>query len=133
MTTPTLTALAQRFRELKDRKESLEGELKEVNHEIKTLETESLPQQMDANEIEKFTTDGVGTIYTQVKVYASVLKEDEEKFHEWLRGEGHGDMIRPYVFPGTLSSFAKEQLENGVELPEFIKATKIETAMLRRK
>ena len=129
----TLTQHAQRFRELKDRKESLEGELKEVNQEIKLLETDVLPRVMDENEIEKFTTDGVGTIYTQVKVYASVLKEDELRFHAWLHENGHGDLIRDYVFPATLSSFAKEQIEAGVELPDFIKATKIETAMLRRR
>lgn len=131
--TATLTVHAQRFRELKDRKEVLEGELKEVNQEIKVLETDVLPRVMDENEIEKFTTEGVGTIFTQVKVYASVLKEDELTFHNWLRGAGHGDLIRDYVFPATLSAFAKEQIEQGVELPAFIKATKIETAMLRRR
>jgi hypothetical protein len=129
----TLTQHAQRFRELKDRKEALNEELKELNAELTLLETTVLPAAMDENEIEKFTTEGVGTIYTQIKVYASVAKENEERFHAWLRERGHADMIRDYVFPGTLSSFAKEQLENGVELPDFIKATKVETAMLRRR
>src|SRR3954470_17888978 len=122
-----LTQLAQRFRELKDRKETLEGELKELDQELKVLSTESLPQCMDENEIEKFSVDGVGTIFTQMKVYAYVKKENEEKFHDWLRENGHGDLIRAYVFPATLSSFAKEQLEAGVELPDFIPAAKIET------
>lgn len=129
----TLTQHAQRFRELKDRRGTLEAELKECNAEITLLETDILPKVMDENEIEKFTTEGVGTIYTQVKVYASVLKENEQRFHDWLNANGHGDIIRDYVFPATLSSFAKEQIEAGVELPDFIKTTKIETAMLRRK
>jgi hypothetical protein len=129
----TLTELAQRFRELKDRKDSLNAELKELQEELTILETQLLPQKMEENEIEKFTTDGVGTIFTQIKVYASVVKAEESRFHDWLREQGHGAMIKPTVAPGTLSSFAKEQLEAGVELPEFIKATKIETAMLRRK
>lgn len=133
MANDILIAHARRFRELKDRKETLESELKECQAEITLLEKEVIPQKMDENEIEKFTVEGVGTIFTQMKVYASVPKEREMEFHAWLRDEGHGDMIRDYVFPGTLSSFAKEQLEQGVELPEFIKATKIETAMLRRK
>jgi hypothetical protein len=129
----TLTQHAQRYRELYDRKESLEGELKDVSAELQLLKTDVLPKVMDENEIEKFTTEGVGTIYTQMKVNAYVKKEDEEKFHAWLREGGNGDLIRDYVFPGTLSSFAKEQIENGVELPDFISVAKIETAMLRRK
>jgi hypothetical protein len=129
----TLTELAQRFRELKDRKDSLNAELKELQEELSRLETELLPQKMEENEIEKFTTDGVGTIFTQVKVYASVVKADETSLHNWLRDQGHGALIKETVAPGTLNSFVKEQLEQGTDLPEFIKATKIETAMLRRK
>lgn len=133
MTTTVLTGHAQRLRELTDRKDSLEGELKEVEQELKLLKTDVLPRIMDDNEIEKFTVDGVGTIYTQVRVLAYVKKEDEAQFHSWLRENGHGDLIREYVFPATLSSFAKEQLESGVELPAFFSAAKVETAMLRRK
>lgn len=133
MSNTLLTSQAHRLRELKDRKESLTAELKEVDEELKTLTTETLPQTMDTEEIDKFTVDGVGTVYTQIKVYAYVKKENEETFHAWLRDQGHGDLIKPYVFPGTLSSFAKEQMEQGVELPDFISATKVETAMLRRK
>jgi len=76
--------------------------------------------------------EGVGTIFPQMKVYAYVKKENEELFHNWLRENGHGDLIKAYVFPATLSSFVKEQLEQGVELPDFLSATKVETAMLRR-
>lgn len=133
MSTPILTGHAQRLRELTDRKETLEGELKEVEQELKLLKTDVLPRVMDENEIEKFTVEGVGTIFTQIKVYAYVKKEDEATFHAWLREQGHGDIIREYVFPATLSSFAKEQLEAGVELPSFMSAAKVDTAMLRRK
>lgn len=133
MTTPTLTRYAQRLRELTDQKEGLEGQLKEVEAELKLLKTDVIPKTMDENEIEKFSVDGVGTIFTQVRVLAYVKKEDEAQFHAWLRDNGHGDLIREYVFPATLSSFAKEQLESGVELPAFFSASKVETAMLRRK
>lgn len=133
MANDRLTALARRFRELKDRKDSLNNELKECEAELKLLETEQLPQCMDENEIEKFTVDGVGTIYTQMKVYAYVKKENEVTFHQWLQDQGHGDLIKSYVFPATLSAFAKEQLEQGIDLPDWFKAAKVETAMIRRK
>lgn len=133
MANDRLTGLARRFRELKDRKDSLNNELKELGEELKKIETELLPQAMEENEIEKFTVDGVGSIYTQMKVYAYITKENEPLFHAWLRDQGHGELIKEYVFPATLSAFAKEQLEQGNDLPDWFKAAKVETAMLRRK
>jgi predicted nuclease with TOPRIM domain len=128
-----LTLLAREFRGLKDRKEALEAELKKLNEDIKKIEVERLPAMMDQNDVEKFTVEGVGTIFQQVKVYAHVKKEDEARFHEWLRETGNADLIKAYVFPQTLASFAKEQLEQGTDLPDFLTAHKVPTAMLRRK
>jgi seryl-tRNA synthetase len=128
-----LISLARELRELKDRKDGLDSELKDVSARIKTIEQTELPTGMDDSEVEKFTVDGVGSIYQQVKVYAYVKKEDEERFHDWLRVNGHEDLIRAYVFPQTLSAFAKEQIEQGVELPEWLNASKVTTAVLRRK
>lgn len=133
MANERLTVLAKRFRELKDLKAVLEAQLKTITEEIDSIAKDRLPAMMDENDIPKFTVDGVGTIYQQVKVYAYVAKADEEIFHNWLRENGNGDMIRPYVFPQTLAAFAKEQLEQGVDLPDWLKATKVPTAMLRRK
>lgn len=133
MANDRLTNLARRFRELKDRKESLNAELKELGEELKKIEVELLPQAMDENDIEKFTVEGVGTVYTQVKVYAYVKVEDQQQFFGWLREEGHDPLIKESVAPGTLNKFVQDQLEEGVDLPEFIHATKIDTAMLRRK
>jgi hypothetical protein len=103
-----------------------------VEKRVKELTTEVIPQMMDENDVEKFTIEGVGTIYVSTEVYAYVKKEDEAQFFAWLRENGNGDIIREYVFPKTLQSFAKEQLGNGVDLPEFLKAAKVPTAKLRR-
>jgi hypothetical protein len=127
-----LTELAREFRALKDRKEELTAVLKAVDEQLTKLTTEALPSAMDDNDIEKFTVEGVGTIYTQGKVYAYVVKADEARFHQYLHDNEQGDLVKNYVFPSTLSAWAKEQLANGVELPEFVKASIVPTAMLRR-
>lgn len=133
MANARLVELAKRLRELKDRKEEITAELKLVDEELKDIQINKLPEMMSENDVEKFTVEGCGSIHTEVKVYAYVKKEDEAKFHDWLRSEGHGDLVKAYVFPGTLSSFAREQIENGCDIPDFLKATKVPTAILRRK
>lgn len=132
-TNGALVALAQQLRDMKDHKEALEAELKQLDADLKKLTTETIPQMMDDMSIEKMTVDGAGTLYQQVEIYAHVKKEDEPAFHAWLRDQGQEDLIRPYVFPQTLKAFAKEQIEAGVELPEWFKAIKVPTARLRRK
>jgi hypothetical protein len=135
-----MTTAAKKLRALKDEKEATEAKLKALNKDIVVLETVTLPKLMDDNEMESFKIAGVGTIYTTTETYTNVKKEDRAKLYDWLRDNGHGDMIGDWVFPNTLQAFARRQLEDqanyglndGNKLPDFIKTTLVPTANLRR-
>lgn len=127
-----LVVMARDLRAKKDRKEVLEAELKELNKGIRELAEQRIPTYMDDNEIEKLSVEGVGTIFLTTKVYANVKAEDREKFFTWLRENGNGDLIKEVVHPQTLNAFAKEQLGNGVSLPDVLDARLYPTANLRR-
>lgn len=128
-----LVQMVRELRTAKDRKEALEAELKTVNGTIRDLAEQRIPEYMEDNEIDKITVDGVGTLYLTTKVYANVKAEDREVFYEWLRETGNGDLIKETVYPATLNAFAKEQLGNGVALPDVLTARLYPTANLRRK
>jgi len=128
-----MTEMGQELRTLKDRKEALAEEEKAVNRRIKALTEHELPEYMEDNEIDKITIDGVGTIYIQNNVYASVLSEDREALYMYLRETGNESLVVDYVFPATLKAFCKEQLNNGQPVPAVVKAHYVPTAMLRRK
>ncbi len=128
-----LTSMVHELRELKDRKEQLEDELKSVNGQIRALAEGKIPEYMEENEIEKFSVTGVGTVYVQQKVYANVKADDREAFFHWLREHGSADLIKETVHPSTLNAFAKEQLSEGKELPDVLDARLYPTATLRRK
>lgn len=127
-----LTEAAKLLRKLKSSKELLESKLKEVNEQIKQVAEVDLPRLMEDADIENFKVDKVGTVFLQNKLYASVLADDRPKLYDWLQKEGHGDLIKPWVFPQTLTAFAKEQLGEGNPLPDFLKATFIPTASIRK-
>ena len=133
MTTPRLTALAKELRELKDHKERLEEDLKLINKRIQGLIINSLPEAMDEAEQSKFSVDGVGTVYLQDKINVSILADDRGEIYEWCRANGHEALVVDYIHPSTLNAWAKEQLINGGDLPDKMKATYLPTAMLRRK
>lgn len=128
-----LTSMVHDLRDLKDRKDVLELELKEVNKRIRALSEQEIPEYMDENEIDKISIDGVGTVFLKTKVYANVKADDLNGFFEWLRDNGNGDIIKETVHPSTLNAFAKEQLSEGKELPDMLSARLYPTAQLRRK
>jgi hypothetical protein len=133
-----MTEKAKEFRALKDKKEKLEADLKGVNKQIVQVETIDLPKLMEDNDIEKFSIEGVGTVYVETETYVNVLKDDRDALYSWLREQGHGTLVKDWVFPQTLAAFVKEQKnlaveEGGHELPEFVKVTEVPTARIRRK
>lgn len=127
-----ITELAKKLSELKIKKDKLEVELKTVNLEIQKVASNELPKAMEDQEIDKFSVDGIGTIYLRNDFFANVLASDRENLHNWLRETGNEDLIKDYIFPQTLKAFAKECLENGKSLPDFIKTTFVPTATIRR-
>lgn len=116
---------------LKRQKDKLEEQLKATNLAITQLATGDLAKLMEDSEVDSIKIKGMGTVYLATELYASVNKDDRPKLYAWLRDKGHGDLIQDYVFPQTLTAFAKEQLEKGQALPDVIKATPIPTAKTR--
>lgn len=67
------------------------------------------------------TYEGIGFVsLMRPKVRARVLKENESLLFEFLASVGRDDIIKETVNAHTLSSFVKERLENGEEVPDFI-------------
>lgn len=59
---------------------------------------------------------------------------NEELFHNWLRLNGHGALIRAYVFPASVESLCNKYAEQNLALPpkEILDVFKVETANVRR-
>ena len=117
---------------LKAKKESLEDELSSVGERIKQIAQVDLAKLMEDSGVEKTSIKDLGTVYLSNDFYASVLKDDRPKLYDWMKENGHGDIVQPYVFPQTLTAFAREQVEKNYPLPEFVKTTFIPTAKTRR-
>ena len=133
-TTPSdkIVELGRKLFALKEDKADLEEQLSAVNDEIKTLATVDLAKLMEESGVEKTTLAGLGTIYLSQDFFASVNKDDRPKLYEWMRGNGYGDIIVDWVFPQTLTAFAKELTEKNLPLPDMMKSVFIPTAKTRK-
>jgi predicted nuclease with TOPRIM domain len=132
---PAITEHVKRLRHLKDEKERLEEELKQVNKEAKHIQERLLPGLMSDAEMESFKVTGAGTCYIKQEIYVSMTKdgEGEAPFYDWARNNAP-DLVTEYIHPARLKAWAKERLENGQAIPDnTLKATFVPTATLLRK
>ena len=110
---------ADKLKALRDRKEELEAELKQVNMDIDNADWH-LSNLMAETETQNFTRAGTMFCLT-TKTRASAKAGQKDELFAALRGEGFGDMITETVNANSLSSFVKEQIaENGDALPDWL-------------
>jgi len=128
----TLNRLAQELRELEDQLKEAEGHASALRVRRDRIKNKDLPEAMETAEIDKFTVDGVGTVYITQRAYGNILAANRDDAYAWFKENGFGDLVKETVHPQTLNAFAKEQLENGAELPEFITVAYQRNAAIRK-
>ena len=110
---------ADKLKALRDRKDELEAELKQVNMDIDNADWH-LSNLMAETETQNFTRAGTMFCLTS-KTRASARAGQKDELFAALRDEGYGDMITETVNANSLSSFVKEQIaENGDALPDWL-------------
>lgn len=110
--------LLVKFKAKKDALEAAKEAAKAAQAEFDQAE-KALIEHLTAIEADATASyDGIGYAkMTKPTVYASCLKENEDKLKETLRKIGRGDLIRETVNPRSLSALVKEQLEKGETPP----------------
>lgn len=110
---------ADKLKALRDRKDDLEAELKQVNADIDNADWH-LSNLMAETETQNFTRAGTMFCLT-TKTRASARAGQKDELFAALRGEGYGAMITETVNANSLSAFVKEQIaENGDMLPDWL-------------
>ncbi len=109
-----LFELADELKALRDQKDALEAELKQVNMDIDNAD-ELLSGLMFDTETQNFTRAGTMFCLT-TRIRASAMEGMKDELFAALRSEGFGDLIYETVNANSLSAFVKEQIaENAGE------------------
>ena len=111
--------LADKLKELRDKKQHLAEETKKNNAEIEETEYK-LSLEMASSETQSFNRSGT-LFYLCTKLYASAVKENKAELYEALKNEGYGSLITETVNANSLSAFVKEQMaDNDDVLPDWL-------------
>ena len=114
-----LFELADNLKALRDRKDALETELKQVNMDIENADWH-LSTYMAETETQNFTRAGTMFCLT-TKTRASATEGRKDELYAALRDQGYGDLIYETVNANSLSAFVKEQIaESDDALPSWL-------------
>lgn len=117
----SISELASRLKKAKAEEKHAKDMLDKIKQERMDIEA-ALALEMDVLSMESFKVDGT-TFYIRQDFYAGAGKENQAAFFKWLRDNGHGSLIYETINSRTLSAFARETLEEGGELPDYVNVT----------
>lgn len=100
--------LADKLKELREKKKDLDDQVKANNAEIDSIE-EQLVQAMLQEEMQNFNRAGT-LFYLNTKVFASAIPEKKTDLYEALKENGFADVVVETVNSNTLSALVKEQI-----------------------
>lgn len=110
-----------RFKCAKQRRDELKDALKKAQEDFEQEESQ-LIEFLEANSaISTAKYEGIG--YAQIqkpRLYASCRQENMDRLFNFLKEQDREDLIKTTVMSQSLSSFTKECIEQGQEIPEFI-------------
>lgn len=78
----------------------------------------ALPEAMEANGVENVKIADVGKVTLTSMMNVSIPKDNRIAFYDWLRANGHGDIIQEQTNASTVKALIKEQMSNGEPIPE---------------
>ena len=111
-----LFELADELKALRERKDALEAELKQVNMDIDNVDWH-LSNLMGETETQNFTRAGT-MFFLSTKTRASAKAGQKDELFGALRANGYGDLITETINAGSLSSFVKEQIAENEDVCE---------------
>ncbi len=109
-----MRALADELKKHLDKKKELKYTLKGTEEKIQVL-SDKMIELLDEQEIKQIKFEGLGTFFIKGSSFPSV--EDEGEMLQWIKDNGHGDIIKTGVQAQTLRAFCNSLQSEGKPLP----------------
>ena len=83
---------------------------------------ELLIQTLENANLSQAKIDGLGIFFFKYGFHASIEAAKKSEGFQWIRDQGHGDLIGESITATTFSGFIKELIDEDedIELPEFV-------------
>ena len=119
ITINTERELVLEYSQAKEEVESLEETLKKAKDRFEKAQAKLVEELQSKGASQTAKYDGIGRI-TILKPLVGARSINEDALFNYLKQIGRDDLMKMTVHHKTLSSFVKELLDAGMEIPEFI-------------
>lgn len=113
-----IKTLAMVHQNLNDLTDEIDEARKVLSKTYDWLRHSLMIDKMDDAGLESFSVAGVGRVYIQSSLNASIRAGAKEGAYEWLGDHGHGDLIQETVNSSSLKALAKAKIQDNDPLPE---------------
>jgi hypothetical protein len=134
-----LVKLGDEMEEIRNDLDDLDAKKKELKQRYDRLRFTLIPDMMrnvgvvDNNDKGRFTIGSGSLLLLRTELHAGYRGVDKDKVFAWLRERDMGDVIKETVHHATFRSLAREFLQEGKTLPEFVTQYYETSVVLRRK
>ena len=111
--------LVLEYAKAKEEVETLEEKLKTAKDRFEKAQSKLIEELQTKGASQTAKYDGVGRI-TILKPLVGARSINEDALFDYLKRIGRDDLMKMSVHHKTLSSFVKEMLDGGQEIPDFI-------------
>jgi hypothetical protein len=115
-----LRLLCEQMKEVADRKEALEEQLKGVNAEYDMLRLRKIPDLMEALQVRNATFEGLGRVQLASDIYANTREGQKKSGSQWLRDCGYEGMVTETYNASSIKALFRRMIEKGEPIPETI-------------
>lgn len=113
--------LAVKFRDAKEKLEALKLQTSEAQQALDSAERQLIELLQEQGKDATARYEGFGYVsINKPRLYANCTKENLDQLLEFLHSQQREDLIQTVVYPQSLSTFTKELLEEGKEIPACI-------------
>lgn len=113
--------LAVKYRDAKEKLEDLKLQTSEAQKELDLAERQLIEMLQEQGKDATARYEGFGYIsINKPRLYANCTKDNMDKLFSFLHSVEREDLIQTVVYPQSLSTFTKELLEEGKEIPACI-------------
>jgi hypothetical protein len=128
-----LRELVENMKAVGQQKDALEKQLKVTNAHYDVLRHEKVPDQMEADGVERISYEGVGRVSLTADVLVSLKGAHKQDLFQWLGDHNFGSIVQPTVNSSTLKAFIKGRIKAGEEYPsDFLNITPITRASITK-
>ena len=113
-----LAALAAAQSEVKNQIEISKVATSLLQKKFDHLRLHRVPKMMEEMDIDSVVITDVGRLSTRGELYASIIKDKKGEAYQWLKDNGHGDLIKGTVNASSLKALIKEQIKAGEQFPD---------------